>query len=49
MNKEEAEEISRKLIGRLRIDSGCRSKQYSNAYHDGIVAMAKAWEKEVIN
>lgn len=46
--KGQLNDISRKLIVRIRIDPGCRSKQYSNAYHDGIVVMAKAYEKEIL-
>ena len=47
IGKEKLDEIGRKLILRLRIDPGCRSKQYSNAYHDGIVVMCKAFQKEI--
>lgn len=47
-SKEKLDEIGRKLILRLRIDPGCKSKQYSNAYHDGIVIMCKAFQKEII-
>lgn len=45
--KEELEHMSRALIYRLRIDPGERSKQYSNAFHDGIVVMSKAWVEEM--
>lgn len=48
IGKEKLDEIGRKLILKLRIDPGCRSKQYSNAYHDGIVDMCKAFQKEII-
>jgi len=47
ITKEELEQLSRSLIYRLRIDPGERSKQYSNAFHEGIVAMTKEWEKEI--
>lgn len=46
-SKGKLDEIGRELILRLRIDTGCRSKQYSNAYHDGIVVMCKAFQKEI--
>ena len=47
--KEELEQITRSLLYRLRIDPGERSKQYSNAFHDGIVFMAKAYQKEILD
>jgi len=46
--KEEIDQLSRSLIYRLRIDPGERSKQYSNAFHDGIVAMATAYEQAIL-
>ena len=46
--KEQLEHLSRSLICRLRIDPGERSKQYSNAFHDGIVAMAQAYERAIL-
>jgi len=47
--KEELEWLGRALIYRLRIDPGERSKQYSNAFHDGIVAMSYEYQKEILN
>ncbi len=47
--KEELETVTRALLYRLRIDPGERSKQYSNAFHDGIVMMSKAYEQEILN
>ena len=46
--KEQLEHLSRSLIYRLRIDPGERSMQYSNAFHDGIVAMAHEYEKAIL-
>ncbi|MBD3155362.1 MAG: hypothetical protein GF368_01775 [Candidatus Aenigmarchaeota archaeon] len=45
--KEELKHLTRSLLYRLRIDPGERSKQYSNAFHDGIVMMAKAYEQAI--
>jgi len=47
LSKEELEHLTRSLIYRLRIDPGERSKQYSNAFHDGIAIMAKAYEQAI--
>jgi len=46
--KEALEQLTRSLLYRHRIDSGERSKQYSNAFHDGITVMAKAYQKEIL-
>jgi exonuclease I len=46
--KEALEQLTRSLLYRHRIDPGERSKQYSNAFHDGITIMAKAYQKEIL-
>ena len=46
--KEGIEQLTRSLLYRLRIDPGERSKQYSNAFHDGITMMAKAYEQAIL-